>query len=83
MNISKSLYSITPNSSNVLKVEYFENNRVLQVTFVKNGQTSLYNYYGVPKELALQLKAAASVGSFIHKYIRGKYQDEMLLNRGE
>lgn len=83
MYIIKEDFTITPNSSNVLEIKYYSKQQILQVQFVKNGEASTYNYYGVPKNIAEGFKTTDSIGKYIHKNIRGKYDYECLLDRKE
>ncbi len=57
-------------SSNLKSVGYDPDSALLEIEF-QDG--SIYQYSGVPQNVHQALMAAASLGSFVHKHIRGKY----------
>lgn len=57
-------------SSNLKSVGYDPESAMLEIEF-QDG--SVYQYRGVPQNVHQALMAAASLGSFLHKHIRGKY----------
>ena len=57
-------------SSNLKSVGYDPNSALLEIEF---HDGSIYQYSGVPKDTYTALVEAASLGSFLHKHIRGKY----------
>jgi len=46
---------------------------ILRIRFVSG---LIYNYKGVPEEIFRALKTAASKGTFLNQYIKGKYEFE-------
>ena len=56
-------------SSNVISVGYDASSHVLEVEF----KTGVYQYADVPADVAEGLLSAPSVGSYMHKHIRGVY----------
>ncbi len=66
-------------SSNVEAVGYSKAKRLLEVAFLpqKEGQTAaVYQYRGVPPEVAAGLKKADSVGKYLAKHVKGVYPFE-------
>lgn len=63
-------FSASPNSSVIKGIAYSEPGGALVLT-VEGGMPYLYT--GVPKEKAVGLLGASSVGSFYNKEIKGKY----------
>ena len=65
--------NMTPitNSSNVKAVGYDENTETLRVEFLAGG---VYDYLDVPISQYSALMSADSVGSFIAKQIKRKYE---------
>ena len=62
---------LTPcESSKIEAFGYCPDNKVLAVKFKSGG---LYHYYDVGPDVHEQMKAAESVGSFLHKNIKGKF----------
>lgn len=57
-------------SSNLKSVGYDPESAMLEIEF---HDGSIYQYSGVPQDVYKALMAAASLGSFLHKHIRGKY----------
>lgn len=57
-------------SSNLESVGYDPDSAVLEIEF-RDG--SIYQYSGVPQHVHTALMTAASLGSFLHKHIKGKY----------
>ncbi len=57
-------------SSNLKSVGYGPGSAVLEIEF---HDGSIYQYSEVPQDVYTALMAAASLGSFLHKHIRGKY----------
>jgi hypothetical protein len=57
-------------SSNLKSVGYDPGSAMLEIEF-QDG--SVYQYSGVPQNVHQALMAAASLGSFLHKHIKGKY----------
>ena len=60
-------------SSNLSSVGY--ENGTMHIQFRKGG---LYAYYNVPESLYLSFMSAASLGTFFHIHIKGKYGDTKL-----
>lgn len=71
----KILYKVWTNSSTVSETSYKESTSELVVQF-KNGKN--YCYQSVPKEVWEELLQAESIGSFLAKNIKGKYQFVLL-----
>jgi hypothetical protein len=61
----------SPESSNVLRFGYDEDNRILGVEF-KNG--TLYHYYDIPETIFNAMKNAPSKGQFLAQSIKGVYR---------
>jgi hypothetical protein len=61
----------TPESSNIARFGYDENNQVLGVEF-KSGGT--YHYFDVPENVFGQMKNASSKGQFLAQNIKGTYR---------
>lgn len=57
-------------SSNLKSVGYDRGSAVLEIEFHNGG---IYQYSGVPQDVYTALMSAASLGSFLHKHIKGKY----------
>lgn len=57
-------------SSNVAAHGYDASSKTLAVQFANGG---LYHYAGVPADVAAQLGAAESKGSFFASHVRGKF----------
>ena len=57
-------------SSNVAAIGYDSPTQTLEVQFVKG---SVYQYYGVPKDLYEQIMREPSKGRFLNTYIRDSY----------
>ena len=62
-------------SSNVQAVGYDDVNQYLYVSFLNNA---LYRYHGVPLGEFEGLRIAPSVGSYLHRNIKGLYTYERL-----
>lgn len=58
-------------SSNVASVGYDPDTKVMSIEF-KDG--SVYHYHDVESDLHEQLLAAKSIGSFLHKNVKGAYK---------
>jgi len=61
----------TPDSSNIARYRYDENEHVLTVEF-KNGGT--YNYYDVPSSVYEGMNVAASRGQFLAQNVKNIYR---------
>ena len=57
-------------SSNIKSVGYDPDSTLLEIEF---HDGSIYQYSKVPQSVHTALMTAASLGSFLHKNIRGKY----------
>ena len=57
-------------SSNIKSVGYDLDSTLLEIEF---HDGSIYQYSNVPQSVHTALMAAVSLGSFLHKNIRGKY----------
>jgi hypothetical protein len=66
---------IPVSSSNVESIGYSESTESLFVKFL-NG--SIYEYKNVPKMEYEQLMAAPSIGSYMHRNIKGSYTYERI-----
>jgi hypothetical protein len=64
---------ISVSSSNVESIGYDESTELLYVKFL-NG--SIYEYKNVPKMIYEQLLAAPSIGSYMHRNVKGLYPYE-------
>jgi len=73
-------YFSTPtkvNSSQVDSVAYHDESTTLQVNF-KNGGS--YNYFNVPRPKFDELVQSKSVGSFLHKEIKGNHEFQKVVS---
>jgi hypothetical protein len=61
-------------SSMIHSVEYVEPTHTLTVTYISKAGMAKYEYEKVPKQVFDELMKAKSVGSFVAKEIKGKYQ---------
>ena len=61
----------SPESSNIARFAYDDENSVLIVDFLKGGS---YNYYDVPQVIFDQMKAAPSKGRFLAQNVKGVYR---------
>jgi KTSC domain len=61
-------------SSNIVSIGHCPDTNTLAVEF-KNGGT-VYHYLGVPKSVYEEALASKSVGGFLHKNVKGKYDHE-------
>jgi hypothetical protein len=57
-------------SSNVSSIGYEPQASTLEVEFVGGG---IYQYYGVPENMYVQLMSAPSKGQFLNTYIKNQY----------
>lgn len=60
------------NSSNIEAAGYDSERRELHLRFLESGET--YVYYDVEEWVFQELIQAPSPGSYLHHYIRDKYQ---------
>lgn len=58
-------------STNVTKMGYHPDSKTMMVEY-RNGR--VYEYRGVPKEIYSQAKDAESVGSYISRQVKGRYE---------
>ena len=58
-------------SSNIASVGYDNQSSTLEIEFL-NG--SIYQYFDVPESVYNELMQAASLGSYLNSYIKGKYR---------
>ncbi len=63
----------TPESSNIISVKYSNEDKQFLVVF--KGEFS-YLYKDVPQDVAQGALNAKSIGSFVHKNIKGKFIEE-------
>lgn len=63
-------------SSNIDSFGYDRDNRLLAVQFKGTG---LYLYHGVPAELASEMEAAKSIGSYFNQRIKSNYSFTKIL----
>lgn len=61
----------TPESSNIARFTYDDNNYVLSVEFKSGG---LYKYFDVPPNVFEQMRAAQSQGQYLAQQIKGSYR---------
>ena len=61
----------SPESSNITRFRYDQNNQVLFVEF-KNG--SVYQYFDVPEQVFEQMTSAPSRGKFLAQVVKGTYR---------
>lgn len=62
-------------SSVVAAIKYYPLKSILRVAFVSG---SVYDYKKVPENVYKAMKAAASKGTFLNKYIKGHFSYEKL-----
>ncbi len=61
----------TPESSNIARFKYDNENMVLTVEFNKGGQ---YNYFDVPESTFASMRIASSKGQYLARNIKGRYR---------
>jgi hypothetical protein len=61
----------TPESSNIARFAYDEENNVLRVEFTSGGA---YDYFDVPQQIFEGMKSASSKGQFLAQQIKGNYR---------
>jgi hypothetical protein len=61
----------TPESSNIARFGYDEENNVLRVEFTSGGT---YDYFDVPKQVFEGMKSASSKGQYLAQQIKGNYR---------
>ena len=66
----KNIEMIPVSSSNVESIGYDEATQTLRVNFLNGG---IYEYMNVPGYEFEQLKIAPSIGSYLHRNIKGVY----------
>ncbi len=72
---------LTPcESSQIESFGYCPDSKTLAVKFKSGG---LYHYANVPADVHEQMKAAESVGSFLHKNVKGKFEFARQLARAK
>jgi DNA-binding transcriptional MerR regulator len=73
--MSKSVFTIK--SSTIHKIEYFEQEKTLEIEF-RSG--NVYRYYNVPARLwkvfQLYIECEGSAGSFFNEYIKNQFNSE-------
>lgn len=73
--MSKSLF--TTKSSTIHRMEYLEQEKILEIEF-RSG--SLYRYYNIPARLwkvfQLYIECEGSAGSFFNEYIKDQFTSE-------
>ena len=57
-------------SSNIRSIGYELNSKTLEIEFRDGG---IYQYFNVGSNIYNKMISAPSIGSFFHKYIKGKY----------
>ncbi len=57
-------------SSNVSSIGYDPSTQTLEVEFLSG---SVYQYYGVPKQIYDEIMRAPSKGQFLHTYVKNGY----------
>ncbi len=62
-------------SSVVAAIKYYPLKSILRVVFVSG---SVYDYKKVPEKVYKAMKAAASKGTFLNKYVKGHFSYEKL-----
>jgi KTSC domain len=58
-------------STAIADIEYFEDSTLLTVTFVTGR---VYEYYGVPADVAADFQTAPSKGAYFNGHIRDRYR---------
>ena len=58
-------------STVVSAMHYYPHKKLLRVIYVSG---SVYDYKNVPEKIYVAMKSAASKGTYLNKYIKGKYQ---------
>lgn len=69
--MSKSICMQNCKSSQIAAYGYDAATKTMAVRFKSGG---LYHYTGVPQEVFDKMQASESVGSFLHKHIKGQYE---------
>lgn len=62
-------------SSNIESIGYDESSSILEIEF---KDRSVYEYSNVPESEYEALISADSIGSYFHKYIKGKYSSQKI-----
>lgn len=70
-----------PESSQIARTKYYPEFKTLEVEFKSNGKA--YHYFNVESEVWKTLLTIESIGSFINKEVKGKYEYELLLSQDE
>lgn len=67
---------ISPGESSLIrKISYNNNRKVLEIELETNdGNTRVYFYEGVPREVVIDFLAADSKGKFYNENIKGEYR---------
>ena len=58
-------------STVVSAMHYYPHKKLLRVIYVSG---SVYDYKDVPEKIYTAMKSAMSKGTYLNKYIKGKYQ---------
>ena len=74
------LEAIEAEHSKIESFGYCPDSKTLAVKFKSGG---LYHYANVPADVHEQMKAAESVGSFLHKNVKGKFEFARQLARAK
>lgn len=61
----------TPESTNIARFRYDEDNQVLHVEFNNGGS---YRYFDVPEHIVQEMESAGSKGRFLAERIKGYYR---------
>ena len=58
-------------STVISAMHYYPHKKLLRVVYVSG---SVYDYKDVPEKIYTAMKSAMSKGTYLNKYIKGKYQ---------
>ena len=75
-DIASTIKFVSVESSQISRIGYSEEHRVLAIEFIRND--ALYYYFNVPKGVFDEMIIAESVGRFLGFFIKDKYNYEKI-----
>lgn len=79
MNIILTLEFVPVESSQISKIGYSDEHKILAIQFIRND--ALYYYKNVEKEVFERMLEAESTGKFLGSEIKGKYEYERIIHQ--
>lgn len=70
-DIASTIKFVSVESSQISRIGYSEEHRVLAIEFIRND--ALYYYFNVPKDIFDEMIKAESTGRYLGSEIKGKY----------